>query len=126
MTTTTTTARKTIVVTGGAGFIGANLCCHLLSQSPDNYVICVDNLITGNLDNLDDIMGDGNPRFRFIEYDITNPIDPHTIWRGAHRRNLPPRVYRVPREIQKIPDGDPVNVYQRHPACVGLLRIIQL
>lgn len=76
MTTTTTTTRRTILVTGGAGFIGSNLCIHLLSQSPNNYVICVDNLITGNLDNLADIIDDDNPRFRFIEYDITKPNDP--------------------------------------------------
>jgi UDP-glucuronate decarboxylase len=75
-TTTMTTTRRTILVTGGAGFIGSNLCIHLLSQSPDNYVICVDNLITGHLENLADIMGDCNPRFRFINYDITKPIDP--------------------------------------------------
>jgi len=36
------TPRKTILVTGGAGFIGSNLCIHLLSQSPNNHVICVD------------------------------------------------------------------------------------
>ena len=75
-TATATATRKTILVTGGAGFIGSNLCIHLLSQSPDNYVICVDNLITGHQENLSDIMGDGNPRFRFIEYDITKPVCP--------------------------------------------------
>lgn len=84
MTTMTTTAtRKTILVTGGAGFIGSNLCIHLLSQSPDNHVICVDNLITGHQENLSDIMGDGNPRFRFIEYDITKAIDP-TLFGEEH------------------------------------------
>jgi UDP-glucuronate decarboxylase len=66
--------KKTIVVTGGAGFIGSNLCIYLLSESPDNYVICVDNLITGSLDNLREIRND--PRFRFIEYDITKPVCP--------------------------------------------------
>ena len=82
-TMTMTTTRRTILVTGGAGFIGSNLCIHLLSQSPDNHVICVDNLITGHLENLADIMGDGNPRFRFIDYDITNPIDP-TLFGEEH------------------------------------------
>ena len=81
--TTTTATRKTILVTGGAGFIGSNLCIHLLSQSPDNHVICVDNLITGHQENLSDIMGDGNPRFRFIEYDITKAIDP-TLFGEEH------------------------------------------
>ena len=68
--------KKTIVVTGGAGFIGSNLCIHLLAQSPDNHVICVDNLITGSLDNLREIMDPRHPRFRFIDYDITKPINP--------------------------------------------------
>ena len=66
--TMTMTTRKTILVTGGAGFIGSNLCCRLLSQSPDNHVICVDNLITEHLDNLSDIYKHGDDaRFRFIE-----------------------------------------------------------
>lgn len=67
--------KKTIVVTGGAGFIGSNLCIHLLAQSPDNHVICVDNLITGSIDNIREIM-EFRPRFKFIEYDITKPINP--------------------------------------------------
>ena len=66
--------KKTIVVTGGAGFIGSNLCIHLLSQRPENHVICVDNLITGSLDNLREIRND--PRFLFIDYDITKPVCP--------------------------------------------------
>ena len=65
---------KTIVVTGGAGFIGSNLCIHLLAQSHENYVICVDNLITGSLDNLREIRN--HPRFLFIDYDITKPVYP--------------------------------------------------
>jgi UDP-glucuronate decarboxylase len=66
--------KKVIVVTGGAGFIGSNLCLFLHSQSDNNHIICVDNLITGHLDNLREILT--SPRFSFIEYDITKPVCP--------------------------------------------------
>ena len=77
--------KKTIVVTGGAGFIGSNLCVYLLAQSPENRVICVDNLITGSLDNLREIYEHGentNSRFSFIDYDITKPVCPELF--GEH------------------------------------------
>ena len=67
--------KKTIVVTGGAGFIGSNLCIHLLAQSPDNHIIGIDNLITGSVENIRNII-EFRPRFKFIEYDITKPINP--------------------------------------------------
>ena len=62
---------KTILVTGGAGFIGNHLCRKLLENS-DNYVICLDNLYTGNLDNIKDLIT--NQRFEFIRHDITEKI----------------------------------------------------
>ena len=69
---------KTIIVTGGAGFIGSNLCIYLLKQSPENYVICVDNFITGSMNNLCDIASPvyHHPRFRVVDCDITQPINP--------------------------------------------------
>lgn len=66
--------KKTIVVTGGAGFIGSNLCIYLHNICDENYIICVDNLITGNIDNLKEIIT--SQRFKFIEWDITNPVCP--------------------------------------------------
>ena len=66
--------KKTIVVTGGAGFIGSNLCIYLHNLCDENHIICVDNLITGHLDNLREILS--SPRFRFIEYDIAKPVCP--------------------------------------------------
>lgn len=59
---------STILVTGGAGFIGSHLCQRLLSL--DNKVICVDNLITGSLKNISDFISSKN--FIFIQEDITN------------------------------------------------------
>ena len=61
---------KTAVVTGGAGFLGSHLCDKLISE---NFrVICVDNLITGNTDNIAHLVG--NENFLFIKHDVTNYI----------------------------------------------------
>ncbi len=62
---------KKVLVTGGAGFIGSHLCKELISNG--NYVFCVDNLYTGDLDNLKNILNHKN--FKFIEHDICNEID---------------------------------------------------
>ena len=62
--------RKTAVVTGGAGFIGSFLCEKLLSL--DMNVICLDNLITGNINNVGHLFG--NDGFSFIKHDVTNFI----------------------------------------------------
>ena len=62
---------KKILVTGGAGFIGSNLCEYLLQHN--NKVTCLDNLITGRLENINPFIKD--PNFRFIEGDITNLND---------------------------------------------------
>jgi UDP-glucuronate decarboxylase len=60
---------KTIIVTGGAGFLGSHLCESLVK---DNKVICVDNLFTGNKNNIKHLMG--NPNFKFMEHDIIEPL----------------------------------------------------
>lgn len=66
---------KTILVTGGTGFLGSNLCKRLIAEN--NKVICVDNNYTGRLDNISDLIE--HPCFQFIEHDITSPlsIDEH-------------------------------------------------
>jgi len=62
---------KTVVVTGGAGFIGSHLCDYLINKG--FKVICVDNLITGNLENISHLSK--NKRFEFIKHDITKYIN---------------------------------------------------
>ena len=59
-----------ILVTGGAGFIGSHLCERLVAEGND--VICVDNFLTGSPDNIAPLLG--NPRFSFIQQDVTNFI----------------------------------------------------
>jgi dTDP-glucose 4,6-dehydratase len=58
------------LVTGGAGFLGSHLCDRLIREGHE--VICMDNLITGDTDNIAHLMG--NPQFRFIKHDVTEYI----------------------------------------------------
>ena len=58
------------VVTGGAGFLGSHLCDHLLADG--HRVICMDNLITGDVGNIEHLAG--NERFQFIKHDVTEYI----------------------------------------------------
>jgi dTDP-glucose 4,6-dehydratase len=55
-----------ILITGGAGFLGSHLCERLIGA--DHEVICVDNLMTGAMDNLASLLG--HPRFSFIKYNV--------------------------------------------------------
>ncbi len=59
------------LVAGGAGFLGSHICERLIAEGHD--VICLDNLITGSLDNISPLFR--SPRFTFIRHDITTPID---------------------------------------------------
>jgi dTDP-glucose 4,6-dehydratase len=61
---------STCVVTGGAGFLGSHLCEHLLAKG--HSVICVDNLETGSLQNIDQIR---DPAFDFRNIDITERVE---------------------------------------------------
>lgn len=74
---------KTSVVTGGAGFLGSNLCERLLNEG--HQVICLDNLLTGSLDNIEHLFL--NKHFSFQQYDVTNfihvPGDVHYVWHFA-------------------------------------------
>jgi dTDP-glucose 4,6-dehydratase len=60
--------KPTAVVTGGAGFLGSHLCDRLLAENIK--VICIDNLITGNVDNISHLSG--NENFKFIKHDVTD------------------------------------------------------
>lgn len=59
---------RKILVTGGAGFIGSNLCEELVKKG--NYVVCLDNFSTGRIENIQGLLD--NNRFKLIEGDIRN------------------------------------------------------
>lgn len=64
-------AIKTILVTGGAGFIGSHLCERLLNHG--HQVICIDNFLTGSYVNIAHLQN--NSRFTFFEHDIIEPLN---------------------------------------------------
>lgn len=61
---------KRILVTGGAGFIGSNLCERLLERG--DYVICLDNFFTGSRQNVENLLG--SPNFELVEHDVVEPF----------------------------------------------------
>ncbi len=65
---------KRILVTGGAGFIGSHLCKKLLEKS-DDEVICLDNLFTGKLENIQSLLDLYPSRINFLNQDITEPLN---------------------------------------------------
>ena len=69
--------RKIALVTGGAGFIGSNLCERLVSDGA--HVICLDNLQTGRTDNLRSL--EHEPTFEFVEHDVIDDL-PQWLRRG--------------------------------------------
>lgn len=62
--------RKTILVTGGAGFLGSHLCDRLIADGHD--VICADNFFTGSKGNVEHLIG--TPRFELLRHDVTIPL----------------------------------------------------
>lgn len=61
-------SKKKVLVTGGSGFLGSHLCEKYLEK--DYQVICMDNLITGNINNVSHLFNE--PDFTFIKHDVTN------------------------------------------------------
>lgn len=61
---------QTILVTGGAGFLGSHLCDRLIKRGSD--VLCLDNFFTGRKANISHLIG--HPQFELIRHDIVNPV----------------------------------------------------
>jgi dTDP-glucose 4,6-dehydratase len=60
-----------VVITGGAGFLGSHLCERALAEGHE--VVCVDNLVTGRLENLKHLLHRGD--IEFLEHDVTKPFE---------------------------------------------------
>ncbi len=63
-------SEKTVLVTGGAGFIGSHLCDRLIARG--HHVICLDNCYTGSRRNIAHLLN--SPRFEFMRHDVTFPL----------------------------------------------------
>ena len=73
----------TIIVTGGAGFIGSNFIYYQLENHPDDRIVCIDSLTyAGNMATLDEAMK--NPNFRFVKADITDKAAVEKLFEEEH------------------------------------------
>ena len=61
---------KTILIAGGCGFIGSNMCTRIFHEG--NKIICLANLFTGKRENIKNLIEDTN--YKFINHDIIEPI----------------------------------------------------
>ena len=72
---------QTVLVAGGAGFLGSHLCDRLLAEG--HHVVCLDNLQTGDLGNLEQAMK--RPNFEFIRHDVVEPLPARLMERRFDR-----------------------------------------
>lgn len=95
-----------ILITGGAGFIGSNLCDYFIQK--EFKVVCLDNFATGHLHNLDSIIN--NPNFTLIEGDIRNIGDCQKAVEGVDYVLHQAALGSVPRSINDPVTTNDVNV----------------
>ena len=73
----------TLIVTGGAGFIGSNFIFHILNTHPEDRVVCLDKLTyAGNLSTLASVME--HPNFRFVKADICDREAVYRLFEEEH------------------------------------------
>lgn len=95
-----------ILITGGAGFIGSNLCEALLNLN--NRVVCLDNFATGKIENIEQLIE--NPNFELIEGDIRNIADCHRAIEGVEYVLHQAALGSVPRSLADPITTNSVNV----------------
>ncbi|KGO93350.1 SDR family oxidoreductase [Flavobacterium subsaxonicum] len=101
-----TTLQTKILITGGAGFIGSNLCDHFIAKGCT--VVCLDNFATGHKKNIAHHLG--NPQFTLIEGDIRNLADCQKAVAGADYVLHQAALGSVPRSIKDPITTNDVNV----------------
>ena len=99
-------SRKKILVTGGAGFIGSNLCEELLKRG--SFVVCLDNFATGKRENIEKLLNESD--FELIEGDIRNIEDCKKAVKGVDYVLHQAALGSVPRSIKDPITSNDVNV----------------
>lgn len=99
-------SQKKILITGGAGFIGSNLCEYFLAN--DNEVICLDNFSTGHRHNIEQFLS--NPKFTLIEGDIRSLNDCQKAVVGVDYVLHEAALGSVPRSLKDPITSNEVNV----------------
>lgn len=95
-----------VLVTGGSGFIGSNICEALLEKG--NKVVCLDNYSTGKIENLDQLLNDSN--FTLIEGDIRKIEDCMEATKGVNYVLHQAALGSVPRSLKDPITSNDVNV----------------
>jgi UDP-N-acetylglucosamine 4-epimerase len=100
------TSKYNILITGGAGFIGSNLCEYFINKG--HHVICLDNFATGHRHNIEALLS--HPNFTLIEADIRNLLDCQNAVKGCDFVLHQAALGSVPRSINDPITTNEVNI----------------
>lgn len=98
------------LITGGAGFVGSHLCDRLIAEGHE--VICLDNLLTGDISNIAHLMG--HALFTFIKHDVSKPIDLPTLLNNPQDDAKPREVPKLDYVLHLASPASPKD-YAKHP-----------
>jgi UDP-N-acetylglucosamine/UDP-N-acetylgalactosamine 4-epimerase len=104
---------ETILITGGAGFIGSNLCEYFIAKG--KKVICLDNFLTGKRPNIDALIS--HPNFKLVEGDIRDMRTCHHVTKNIDGVSHQAALGSVPRSIENPIPTNEIN-------CQGFLNLL--